>query len=247
MIGLRGVMTARDGTVFVSQWGLSNKILTLSADETTTTLAGDEEGFQDGRGAAARFNGPHDIAEGPDGQIYVADDYNRAIRRINRDGDVTTVAGRPERNDAEVVDGDFAAARFNDPSSVAVGTDGTIYVGEDEGRCVRQIRGHEVTTLHRCEGGVNGLLLDEEKGLLWVSFDHGILTILVGTLAEQREARYYPALRTWALVQDEEERAHIIPASGAESAQEARARHALHLLMDCPIADILVRTLVYLY
>ena len=70
---------------------------------------------------------------------------------------------------------------------------------------------------------------------------------MVGTLAEQREARYYPALRTWALVQDEEERAHIIPASGAENAEEARARRTLHLLMDCPIPDILVRALTFLY
>ena len=91
------------------------------------------------------------------------------------------------------------------------------------------------------------ILSQVRAGPSYFSTNTRILTIFISTPAEQRESRYYPALRTWALVQDEEERAHIIPASGAVSEQEARARHALHLLMDCPIADILVRTLTFLY
>ena len=94
---------------------------------------------------------------------------------------------------------------------------------------------------------MNELLLDEPNGLLYVSFDHGILTITVPTPAERREARYYPALRTWALMQEEEPGAEMIPATGAESAEETRARETLRLLMRCPIADILVRALGFAY
>ena len=82
--------------------------------------------------------------------------------------------------------------------------------------------------------------------MLYVSGAHCIQTIFIGTPAEQEEARYYPALQTWALAQ-EIEQVEPIPAATTETAKEARARRALGLLMDCPIPDILVRTLRFLY
>ena len=50
-------------------------------------------------------------------------------------------------------------------------------------------------------------------------------------------------------MQEEEPGAEMIPATGAESAEETRAREtlALRLLMRCPIADILVRSLGFAY
>ena len=90
-----------------------------------------------------------------------------------------------------------------------------------------------------------GLLLDEN--LLYATTGSRVITITIGTLAEEQEARYYPALQTWALMQ-EEDRTEMIPAPPpSESAEEARARRTLRLLMDCPIPDILVRTLRFLY
>ena len=38
-----------------------------------------------------------------------------------------------------------------------------------------------------------------------------------------------------------------MPAAAAASEEEARAHETLRLLMDCPIPDILVRTLRFLY
>ena len=88
--------------------------------------------------------------------------------------------------------------------------------------------------------------LDEDEGLLYVSSPHDIHTLFIGAPAEQEEARYYPALQTWALAQ-EIEQVEPIPAAATETTEEARARRALGLLMDCPIPDILVRTLRFLY
>ena len=112
---------------------------------------------------------------------------------------------------------------------------------------MRQIHGDEVTTLYDCGSEVNGLLLDEGNGLLYASIDHCVVAIRIGTLAERREARYYPALRTWALMQGSEERARIIPLDAEVSAREACAHFALDMLMRCSIPDILVRTLTFLY
>ena len=135
--------------------------------------------------------------------------------------------------------------------AVAVASDGTIYVGQDKrgdaGGCVRMICEGMVSTLHRCDSEVNGLCLDEPSGILYVSINCGLLTITVPTPAERKEARYYPALRTWALMQEEEPRAQMTPATGVESAEETRARETLRLLMRCPIAEILVRSLGFAY
>ena len=63
------------------------------------------------------------------------------------------------------IDGDVAFARFDQPAAVAVASDGSIYVGECDGNCVRQIRGGTVdvsTLMHTAN--VYGLLLDEAVG-----------------------------------------------------------------------------------
>ena len=43
------------------------------------------------------------------------------------------------------------------------------------------------------------------------------------------------------------EQVEPIPAATTETAEGARSRRALSLLMNCPIPDILVRTLRFLY
>ena len=138
----------------------------------------------------------------------------------------------------------ISQCRFVAPNAVEVTSDGTLYVGDgtiyvggnpDEGLgCIRQIHGGKVSTLCQLTAGyVNGLLLDEGQGVLYVTAGSRIFTVFIGTLAERREARYYPVLRTWALVQDEA--AEMIPATATESADESqtRARKAL----DCAARD----------
>src|SRR5438876_2074340 len=68
-------------------------------------------GSRDGRGTAARFNGPSGMWS--DGQnLYVADRNNFTIRKISiATADVTTLAGSPQQ--AGNVDGIGANARFS--------------------------------------------------------------------------------------------------------------------------------------
>lgn len=57
-----------------------------------STLAGSSQGNQDGAGAAARFNSPQSITYDPNADcFYVAESGNYQIRRITRDGVVTTL------------------------------------------------------------------------------------------------------------------------------------------------------------
>lgn len=66
---------------------------------TVSILAGAPDhtaGFADGSGAGARFNGVASLVFDPIADaLYVADQDNDAIRRVERNGTVTTVAGAP--------------------------------------------------------------------------------------------------------------------------------------------------------
>jgi len=107
-----------------------------------TTLAGaaGDRGYSDGRGDEARFGAGGRVvhylglAVDVDGSVVVAD--GRAIRRIQSDGTVTTVAGGSTHGNR---DGPAATARFDDAIDVAIDGDGAIYVADCLGRRIRKI------------------------------------------------------------------------------------------------------------
>jgi murein DD-endopeptidase MepM/ murein hydrolase activator NlpD len=187
---LFGVAALPDGRIVVSDGGELPRIRRIEPGGGVVSVAGGPRGFADGSGANARFDTPSAVAIGAQGEIYVADTANHAIRRVGADGSVTTIAGdgvagyrddvgRAARFDAPVgiavdgsgrvlvadtyndriraidsagavvtlagdglpgmLDGPAASARFDTPSGVAVGADGTIYVADTGNDSVRVI------------------------------------------------------------------------------------------------------------
>jgi sugar lactone lactonase YvrE len=85
------VVAGLDGVVYVADGG--NCCIRMIKDGVVSTLAGrPEDGFQDGKGDRALFGNPSAIAQDPaTGHLYILD-RNR-VRRVTREGEVTTLAG----------------------------------------------------------------------------------------------------------------------------------------------------------
>ena len=105
---------------------------------TFTTLAGSVGyGSTDGAGSAARFSLPFATAVDNQGNVYVADTNNHLIRKITPAGVVSTLAGQAGTSGS--ADDTGSAARFNQPSGVAVDTAGNVYVADTYNFTVRKI------------------------------------------------------------------------------------------------------------
>lgn len=100
----------------------------------------------DGDQGEAVFQQPAGLAMDAAGNVYVADAGNHAIRKINREGQVTTIAGNGV---AGFRDGKGSEARFHTPMGVVATADGTLYVADTGNHVIRVIdRDGKVSTLN---------------------------------------------------------------------------------------------------
>lgn len=100
----------------------------------------------DGRGSAARFNAPEGIVSDGAGNVYVAERGSATIRKVTSDGVVTTLAGAAGQEGS--ADGYGAAARFRNPTHVALDGAGNLIVADSGNSTIRRISpSGQVTTL----------------------------------------------------------------------------------------------------
>jgi hypothetical protein len=134
--GIAGVTVDNTNTIYVAD-GLNHRIRRVTQQGVVTSVAGNgSTGFVNGTGTAARFNVPYSVACDASGNIYVADFSNHSIRKITPQGVVTTTAGNGVSG---LVEGNGAAARFNQPTGVVVAPNGNVYVADFGNQRVRQI------------------------------------------------------------------------------------------------------------
>lgn len=85
-----GITTDAAGNLYVTDF--SNAIKKITPDGKVTIIAGHEgSGSADGVGSAASFNMPKGITFDNQGNLYVTDSQNNAIRKIDPSGVVTTL------------------------------------------------------------------------------------------------------------------------------------------------------------
>lgn len=107
----------------------------------------DKPGKLDGARTAALFHGPLGITiDNRQGNVYVADSINNAIRCIGQNDQVTTFTGKDQPGST---DGTLAEAQFRNPRGVLVDEAGNIFIADTDNHTIRFINTKKgtVTTL----------------------------------------------------------------------------------------------------
>jgi sugar lactone lactonase YvrE len=115
----------------------------LEVSGNVITLAGNGiSGFADGRGGpdgGAEFAYPGGVAIDGSGNIYIADEQNNRIRKIDSAGNVTTLAGNGIAGLHDGTGGPDGEAEFNSPHGVAVDGAGILFVTDSGNNRIRQV------------------------------------------------------------------------------------------------------------
>jgi trimeric autotransporter adhesin len=144
----RAVVIDREGRLVIADSG-NSRIRRVDANGVITTIAGGERGFAgDGAAAtAARLDEPCALAVDGAGNVYVVDQRNRVVRRIDAaDGTIATVAGVAPRRTPGADDAATAVA-LTEPSDVAVEPSGALLIADQGARRIRRVAGGRMSTV----------------------------------------------------------------------------------------------------
>lgn len=129
-----------------------NHALRFYKNGKVTTAAGTgKKGYKNASGKKAQFNRPTGMAVGANGEVYVSDTGNNVIRKIDKNGKVTTFAGGKKG----CADGTLKKARFYEPTGLYF-YKGALYVADSGNHRVCKITNGKVTTVVGSAKGIEG-------------------------------------------------------------------------------------------
>ena len=140
--GPRALDVDKEGNLWVVTRD-GNQVLKLDMlNERIHVIAGTGEKGYSGDGGPARkatFHGPKGISVDKDGNVWIADTENNAVRRINMaTGKIETIAGTGERGDGP--DGDALKCKLSRVHGVFADADGAVYIGDSENHRIRVLK-----------------------------------------------------------------------------------------------------------
>jgi cysteine-rich repeat protein len=144
-----GMAVGADGALYIADTE-QHSVRRVDPDGVITTIAGTGRGSFGGDGGPATGAGldlPSQLALDGDGGLLIADRANHRVRRLDlATGIISTIAGTGSAGSAGD-GGDATAATLREPTGVAVGPDGTIYVSDTGSHRVRQIVDGTITAV----------------------------------------------------------------------------------------------------
>jgi len=131
-----GLATDSSGNIYVADT-VNYTIRKITPAGVVTTVAGlaGSSGSTDGEANIARFNIPTGVDTDRWGNVYITDSSNNTIRQITPGGMVITLAGVARSYGS--TDGIGSAARFDEPSGLAIDNSGNIYVADQNNDAIR--------------------------------------------------------------------------------------------------------------
>jgi len=116
-------------------------LLVKSNAQNISTIAGNGVAGNKGDGGAAisaQLSFPAEVAVDAYGNKFIADTWNNKVRKVNRNGIITTFAGIGTEGYSG--DGGLATlAQLNGPNSVAVDAIGNVYISDGNNFCIRKV------------------------------------------------------------------------------------------------------------
>lgn len=172
-----GVAVDSAGNVYIADTA-NSKIRKVTPGGTISTYAGSGTAGYGGDGGAAtsaQLNSPTSVAVDADGNLYIADLLNSAVRKVTPGGTITTLAG----NGVQGYNGDRIAASkalLNFPQSVAVDSAGNVYIADQMNSRVRMVStGGNIATIAGTgvagSGGDGGLAINAQITPVGIAVD----------------------------------------------------------------------------
>ena len=143
--GPRAVAVHPDGSLYVVERnGHSVRRVDL-AKGTIDRFAGTGKRGYSGDGGTAReatFDGPKEIDIDREGNVFIVDTENEAIRRVDaKSGIITTIAGKGRMKTPGLGDGGKPTeATLGRPHGVVVGPDGAVYIGDTNSHRIQLVK-----------------------------------------------------------------------------------------------------------
>ncbi|HEX6596213.1 MAG TPA: fibronectin type III domain-containing protein, partial [Acidimicrobiales bacterium] len=162
-----GIAVDAAGNLYIAETGL-NRIRKVGSDGIITTVAGSSvRGFDPAPGPATErdLSSPRGLRVDATGAVYVADTGYGAIRRVDPDGTMTTVAGTGLNGFAG--DGGPASdARLDTPGGLALRPDGSVLVADTRNHRVRLV-GPGLSQVPAAPTGVRATGADGSAAVSW--------------------------------------------------------------------------------
>lgn len=137
---LTGIVIDTDGTIYLAD-GLASRVRAIAPGGAIAAVAGTGDyGYSGDGGPAveAAVDYPSALALDAEGRLLIADSANHAVRRIEPDGTIVTIAGTGTRGFGGD-GGPASAATLNAPEGLAVDSAGAIYVSDSRNHRIRRI------------------------------------------------------------------------------------------------------------
>jgi len=162
---LSGIAIDGSGNLFIADSG-NHLVREIPSNGSISTIAGDGfSGFSgdDGPALKAHLSTLAGIAVDNEGNVFVVDAGNQRVRRISKNGVITTVAG----NGTSGFSGDggpAVSAQLHNPSGVAVDSSGNLYIADTGNNRIRMVTaGGTISTI--AGNGIAGYSGDGGAGI----------------------------------------------------------------------------------